>query len=268
LGDLSDRIKDEGVHLHYWKYDPEKGKHNLGDNLSMIIVEKMKERNGIKEEKINGCRHLYAIGSILQAGYQNATVWGSGFIEDPTSSGISKLFHGAYARKLDIRAVRGPLTAEALQKLGHDVPDVYGDPAMLMPTIYSPENKEKSMEYAVVSHYADKADYDNRIPIMTTDYQDFIGKLCHAKRIISSSLHGVILAEAYGVPAVLFRPEGADEQIPLYKYRDYYYGTGRMEFPVAYSIKEALEIVPPMIPDLSQQTAKLAEAFPKDIWNA
>ena len=54
--------------------------------------------------------------------------------------------------------------------------------------------------------------------------------------ILSSSLHGVILAEAYGIPAVLIR----NENEPLFKYKDYYMGTGRDKVVFAKSIKEGL----------------------------
>ena len=41
--------------------------------------------------------------------------------------------------------------------------------------------------------------------------------------MVSSSLHGIVIAEAYGVPAVLV----ASSTEPVFKYEDYYAGTGR-----------------------------------------
>lgn len=263
LGQLDSRIEKAGVQLHYWKKEQQE---NLGDYLSTVIVEHMKQRHGLAED---GCRrriHLYAVGSILQAGYQNAAVWGSGFIEDPLGSGLSRVFHGSWMRKLDIRAVRGPLTAEALRRLGHTVPEVCGDPGILMPMIYQPQNVEKTREYVVVRHYVDTQVCENTVPILTTDYKGFIDRLCQAGRVVSSSLHGVILAEAYGVPAVLYRPEETDEQLPIFKYKDYYYGTGRTSFPIARTIEEALRTEPCPVPDFTRQAAALAAAFPVDLW--
>lgn len=44
--------------------------------------------------------------------------------------------------------------------------------------------------------------------------------------VYSSSLHGIILAEAYGVPAVMFR--SYDKSVD-FKYLDYYASTGRYD---------------------------------------
>lgn len=262
LGDLNQRIPKNGVRLHYWHSHE---RENLGDYLSTVIVEHMKQTSGVAQENATNA-HLYAVGSILQAGYQNAVVWGSGFIEDPMGSGLSKLFHSNRMRRLDVRAVRGPLTAEALRKLGHTVPEVYGDPGILMPMVYQPEKVKKTKKYVVVRHYVDQSTCEHTLPILTTDYKRFIDGLCQAERVISSSLHGIILAEAYGIPAVLYRPEGSDQQLPLFKYKDYYYGTGRMQFPVAGTIEEALELEPCLLPDFTLQAAALAAAFPVDLW--
>lgn len=81
---------------------------------------------------------------------------------------------------------------------------------------------------------------------------DYVDQLCSAERVISSSLHGIILAESYGIPAVLYLPEEVKGNLTLYKYRDYYYGTGRYEFPIAKTIQEALQITPCMLPDLKE----------------
>ena len=79
--------------------------------------------------------------------------------------------------------------------------------------------------------------------------------------VISSSLHGIILAEAYGVPAVLLKP-----QIDIVKYYDYYYSTGRINFPMADSIKQAMQIKPVELPELDELRARLKEAFPYDLY--
>lgn len=262
LGDMRQAIPKHGVRLHYWHGLEQE---NLGDYLSAVIVEHMKQANGVDQRKPADA-HLYAVGSILQAGYQNAVVWGSGFIDDPMGSGLSRLFHGHHMRRLDIRAVRGPLTAEALRKLGHTVPEIYGDPGMLMPLVYQPEKTEEKQPYVVVRHYVDPDICEHTLPILTTDYKAFIDGLCGAERVISSSLHGIILAEAYGIPAVLYLPKGTAEQLPLFKYKDYYYGTGRMQFPVASTIQEALELEPCSLPDFSRQAEALEAAFPVDLW--
>ena len=55
--------------------------------------------------------------------------------------------------------------------------------------------------------------------------------------VISTSLHGLVLADAYGIPARMLR---ITENEPLFKYQDYYEGTGRSTFTFATSVEEAL----------------------------
>lgn len=254
------------VNLHYWILDRKNGRHNLGDYLSYVIVESMKARNGIQNDDVKHTRHLYAVGSVLSAGFQNATVWGSGFMNDPQGSKLGCCLHHKGFRHLDVRAVRGPMTRDALLKLGHNCPEIYGDPAILMPMIYTPKTEEKTLEFLVVNHLSDSTEYENNISILTTEYPDFIDRLCSAKRVISSSLHGIILAEAYGIPAVLFLPKATQDNLTLFKYQDYYYGTGRTEFPVAHTIQEARHVQPCDIPEFKQLRENLIKAFPVDLW--
>lgn len=269
---LTDRTRPtepKKVNVHYWRKNKLVGQEdNLGDYLAVILVEQMKKRLEIDDgKKLKKTRHLYAVGSILQAGYQNATVWGSGFLEDPVGGKLAYLMHGKPLRKLDVRAVRGPLTRSALLKLGHNCPEVYGDPAILMPLFYQPQKTNEKKPYVIVRHFSDKNKQASDLNILTTDYQSFIDSLCHSERVVSSSLHGIILAEAYGIPAVLYLPESSESELTLYKYKDYYMGTGRSEFPVAHTIEEALTMQPCEIPDMTQQSENLFKAFPLDLWN-
>ena len=69
------------VNLHYYHSDLErredKAVANLGDELSSIIVNFLCNRRGVDVGKdISKTRHLYAVGSILLMGHQNATIWG------------------------------------------------------------------------------------------------------------------------------------------------------------------------------------------------
>ena len=127
------------VNLHYWRYG--KNYDNLGDYLSFVVVDYMKKYYGIDENTTDKTKHLYAIGSILQTGRSNAIVWGSGFL-NPLTHRLAKYMK--YFRKLDIRAVRGPNTRNHLLELGYKCPEIYGDPAVLMPIIYEGNRLEKT----------------------------------------------------------------------------------------------------------------------------
>lgn len=139
-----------------------------------------------------------------------------------------------------------------MRKNGYDCPEIYGDPAILMPLIYKPKNIRKNKDYVVISHHSVQIDEGILSPI-TTDYKSFVDKILEAELIISSSLHGIILAEAYGVPAIMLD----NAQVPRFKYYDWYYSTERYDFPVALSVEEALSMKPVTLPKLSNMAKKL-----------
>ncbi len=252
-------VKNE-VNVH--RYRLNSGKENLGDYLPCVVVDYLKNMYGIKGNAAEKTKHLFAIGSILHFCIMDATVWGSGFMNYPGKT--SDVYLMRKLHKMDIRAVRGPKTRTILLDLGFNCPECYGDPAVLMPLIYSNDNICKTKEFSVIKHMSDKTKCANEINILTDDYKGFIDKMLESKLIISSSLHGIILAEAYGVPAVLYLP--GDTTLSLLKYEDYYFGTGRYEFPVARTIDEALSITPCPLPDFTSMQKALIDSFPKDIW--
>ncbi len=242
------------VNIHYWQDEV-----NLGDAISPVVVQNVAKWKKIDLDKpIAETKHLYAIGSILTAGCQDCTVWGSGLLNTTRLSRLAR-------RKLDIRAVRGPLTRVILMEHGFSVPEVYGDPAILMPLVYNPV-VEKKYKVSVVPHMEEQNAYRDcgyhLIDIRTDDYEFFIDEIKASELVISSSLHGIVLAEAYGVPAILLKPKYS-----CFKYMDYYYGTNRFAYPTANSIQEALQMSPPNVPDFSAMQKALLKAFPVDIWN-
>lgn len=254
LTDFSRKTEKKTVNLHWWKMQGEF--QNVGDYISPVVVDYAKKYHGIDGQP-RKTKHLYAIGSIIDGGYQNATVWGSGLLRG------RKKYIWKNMRKLDIRAVRGPKTREMLIENGYTCPEIYGDPAILMPRIYKPEYIKQKNDHIVIHHYIYGNDDENAITPIVKDYRTFIDKIVQAKKIISSSLHGIILAEAYGVPAVLL-DEG---KLSLFKFEDYYHSTGRFDFPIAKTLEEAFEIEPAPLPDFSEMQEKLLEVFPKDLWD-
>lgn len=260
LFNVSNRAKKNCVNLNYWDES-----NNLGDTLSPVIVNHMLSLKGISPDKcVKEKKHLYAVGSVLTAGIQDATVWGSGILN-------ATLTYRLANRKFDIRAVRGPFTRAILIDYGYTAPDIYGDPAIIMPEIYNPDNVVKTHKYGVIMHKdyivnesenaAIYNSYTKVLNIKTDDYKFFIEELKSVEIVISSSLHGIILAEVYGVPAILLKP-----QVDILKYYDYYYGTGRMHFPIANTVSEAHHLKPADIPDFTNMVNQLKETFPYDMY--
>lgn len=247
------------IYLYWWRGIAQE--ENLGDYLSHVVVNHLVPDHGGSDQT----KTLFAIGSILGFRYQkNIVVWGSGFL----SSNVTYT-ERARLSQMDIRAVRGPKTRRLLRKMGFNCPKVYGDPGILMPMIYQPPLHEKKYKATIIPHYARPLSVDddvqniNIISMLTTDYQSVIDAIVQSERVISGSLHGIILAEAYGIPAVLVLEKRG---IGSFKYKDYYLGTGRRKFVCAHSVKEALQISPLPIPDLSAVRERLLNAFPYDIW--
>jgi len=258
--------------------------NNVGDCLSPIIIQWLLDKKNIKiDSRINGTKHLLSVGSVISMGFFDTTVWGSGLINEE-AKGIVAYKKNRYRRKLDVRAVRGPLTRNILLELGYNCPEIYGDPAVLMPLIYPGRTENKDV-ISLILHYRTHivTDYEkdassqyqfyiddevlNKYTIQyidpkTDDYKLFIDKLLKSKLVISSSLHGIILAESYGIPAI-FLNVGIDDQ--LFKFKDWYMSTGRkMEF--ANSIQDALIFEPNEIPDLTKIRKELMNSFPYDLW--
>lgn len=242
-----------------WKKDSEK--QNLGDYLAIPIYDYMTRRLGVNpQQRMEKTIHLYTIGSLVLLGHQDAVIWGSGILFHEPEGFIWK--RNKY-RKLDVRCVRGPETKRRLAENGYDVSKcVMGDPGVLMPLIYQPKEQEKR-DYSVLLHMSVDKQVENQIDILTDDWQKTIDEIYNSKLIISSSLHGIILAEAYGIPAILLDELEAPD---LFKYNDYYYSTGRMEYPICKSVEEALQMPIPKVPDLTQLQKNLLESFPLDLW--
>ncbi|MCD7791348.1 MAG: polysaccharide pyruvyl transferase family protein [Bacteroides thetaiotaomicron] len=209
-------------------------------------------------------KHLYGIGSILFWGYQQAVVWGSGM-----SQSIDK-YKMTLLRKLDIRLVRGPLTADELNKEGFSVPAVYGDPAVLMPLIY-PQKTSKDMKNKKIGVILKQDSNDEILPdntmlidMFTNDVFSVVEQICSCSYIISASLHGIIIAESYGVPAILLDDfMGYND----FKYRDWYLSTGRDSFPIAHTVEQAVTLLPSTPMNISSIQNSVIETFPYDLFS-
>lgn len=239
---------------------------NLGDALAPIIYNWMLNKKGISPHKrVSKTKHIMTVGSVIGGGYFDSVIWGSGIM---SFTNIAKISKCRYFQKFDIRAVRGPITKSVLSANAYDCPDIYGDPAILMPLIYKGDCSVKSAKYGVILHFlSDLKIYSDIkiIDIKTADYKKFIDEICSVDKVISSSLHGIILAETYGIPAV-FLCKDVDSM--LLKYYDWYYSTGRYNVRMAKTLEEALNMDPMPLPDLSKMQIKLLESFPYDLWDS
>lgn len=146
-------------------------------------------------------------------------------------------------------------------------PEIYGDPALLFPYFFQEFKKKEnpSNEFIVIPHYSERSllpkSMGSFIVHPTDPWEEIFEKILDSKFVIASSLHGIIVAEAFGIPARMLR---VTEHEALIKYQDYYLGTNRPDFCYATSIEEALEMggEQPFQCDLD----RLYRAFPFEFW--
>lgn len=195
------------IPLFYWseRKFTFKDKENYGDFLSEYLVEKITGKSvkfvHPKKQawyKLNK-KHYLGIGSILHHATKESVVWGSGIIDRVHSIAPA-----------NFKAVRGPQTRNFLLKLGYECPEVYGDPALLLPLYYNPEVK-KRYRIGIIPHYHDYrevlATYRDQpevtvIDMMTMNVETVTRQFLQCERTISSSLHGIIVSHAYQIPSV------------------------------------------------------------------
>ncbi|WP_303317385.1 polysaccharide pyruvyl transferase family protein [Flavivirga abyssicola] len=201
-----------------------KSKENYGDLLGKYLVEKISNKKVVWSKPsrfsiFDLFSPIYVtIGSILTNVNHKCIVWGSGI--------VSKEYP---IKKAKFLAVRGPQTRAHLISQGYDVPEIYGDPALLLSRHYNPKIK-KEYSIGIIPHYSDykkmKSLYKNEdsillIDLMTNNIEETTDQFLKCEKIVSSSLHGIIVAHAYGIPAVWQKFSGAIFGDDI-KYQDYF----------------------------------------------
>lgn len=193
----------------YFDSDGNLNKENWGDDINYWLYKEIVDAEIVSYDFSVRSRFFHrpyylGIGSLLTLfPIDNAIVWGSGVMsKDKPIIGGPK----------EVRAVRGPLSRKRLLDAGIDCPEVYGDPALLLPFYYTPK-VEKKYRLGIVPHYTDmnsptlaavKEDKDICI-IKIREYEhwlDVIDQINQCDIIASSSLHGLIVSETYGIPNV------------------------------------------------------------------
>jgi pyruvyltransferase len=203
---------------------------NVGDGMAPWLV-----------EKLTGVIPFYA--DSMSADYENFIVTGS-------VAGCARAHSICWApgimfayerpnRNATWLAVRGPLTRSAINVAGGTCPPVFGDPAILLPR-FCPPAKSKKYELSIIPHYIDQPrisaggwiDVCIRDGINVINVFDSVENICRqvseSERVISSSLHGCIIADTYNVPwcwAKFSNNVGGDDS----KFIDYFLSMGREE---------------------------------------
>lgn len=209
-------------------------RENWGDAIAPVIAGRLSGRPVVNHRDTLNVRRrtLYTtigsmFGTIDVDGFE---VWGTGFVDSRAELS---------ARPGRIHAVRGPLTYRKLRDAGVDCPELFGDPALLFPRLHPvPTTGEfalgiiphfKEIGLPAVAALREAGAHIIDIRSSTTGVVEEIGR---CRTIASSSLHGLVAADAYGVPAIWVRfsdHPGGDG----FKFRDYLASTeSRAEEPL------------------------------------
>ncbi len=222
-------LRDDTVLVDWVNRGPVKD--NWGDAIAPVLVELLSGKKvvNVRDVVTTGNRPVYTtIGSMLgTVTARNVVVWGSGFVDSS---------HRMRTTPTEICAVRGPLTRQRLLDTGRSCPDVVGDPALLYPLFYAPPT-DKRHRLGVIPHFRDRdlpavrrlAERDDVLVIdLMSGIHEVADMINSCELIASSSLHGLVAGDGYGIPSIWIRfsdrPFGDG-----FKFRDYLASVGRQD---------------------------------------
>jgi len=202
------KLSKEPVLINSWISFDKKGymiHNNWGDDINFFFLNELFDvdfiYNNYKKKYTNYC----LIGSLISNSYvnNNTIIWGSGILFD----NIVKLNE----KPKEVLAVRGPLTRKYLMDQGIECPEIYGDPATLLPRFYKPEIEKKyeigliphwnSLQNKILQRFLDNNKNVHLIKMRNYEYwTDIIDEILSCNYIVSESLHGLIISEIYDIP--------------------------------------------------------------------
>ncbi|MDO9707549.1 polysaccharide pyruvyl transferase family protein [Paracraurococcus lichenis] len=260
--DLDDAVRRMGGKVPLTWARSVKGVANFGDVASVVVVAAISGCLPFARAHSDQFIRLAAIGTIGQSQqFGTVHVWGTGFDAKLRAFGDRHAgFAAAPHTRYVVHATRGPHSRRTLLGAGITAPPIYGDGAWFLPRILPRPATEPTHELGVIVHLSelDAIRVDGRpvharyrhgeadgVRIIHTLHEaseeGFRGKLAEilsCRRIASTSLHGLIIAESYGIPCIAFPFRGQGEMAfdleggeVDHRYADFYRGAGRAVLP-------------------------------------
>jgi len=229
--------------LYWWRKLP-----NFGDAINRRIVAQTAGRR-VEWARAESA-DILAIGSVLAFPgtiqrlhgpmEDHPLIWGSGMLADPGDA-----FAGVRVGPRCL-AVRGPLTAAQLP--GFD--GVLGDAGLLCPHILPFEGVREGVAY--VPHHGQwknpeklealRAGGLRIIDVREADPWRVVAQIAGCELVLSASLHGLVVADAYGVPSIWVAANAWMAREGAFKFQDYFASIGR-KVDGAVSLDEARRLV-------------------------
>ena len=173
---------------------------------------------------------LFGVGSILDFATKNSIIWGSGFREPYSKTKANRFV-----------LVRGKLSRD---KIGDPTLPI-GDPALILPRIYMPKVKKSKNHIVIIPHFNDYdyffSNYGSLFTILkieSNNIEHFIDEIANSDYVLSTSLHGLIISHAYGVPALWIKKGYIDSSD--FKFKDYFSSVGINYYKPFEDIEELL----------------------------
>lgn len=209
---------------------------NFGDALNPLLHKAIIGKDPVWADPGEQAGTVLAIGSLAHCAHPGSILWGTGAMADDMPLQCDKTTVAT--------AVRGPLTAWLLKKQGVDISNtIFADPAILLPRYFLfPDDTPLGPPNLVIPHYADVQravtykwgdDYEILSPMKDAEF--LIRKISRAETVITSSLHILIVAEAYNIP-VVWVEFGDSVAGKGFKFWDHFLGTVRTP-PTAVQIR-------------------------------
>jgi|SRR5699024_100409 len=220
-------LSDGKIPMRWWD-----NTRNFGDLIGPWLVERMTGLDVTWVPKHEP--HYITVGSVLGRVSPSSVVWGTG------SFGSE---HAGHVTRGDrYLAVRGPLTRARLEMFKQSCPPTYGDPALLVPD-YHPAVDHPKFELGMILRWSERRRKDRfdvegvkMIDLETEDIESTLDEITSCKRIVSTSLHGLILADAYGIPnAWLIADTGYGKE---HKFWDYLLSVHKERDPIEFDITQ------------------------------
>jgi len=206
---------------------------NWGDDINYYFLRKLWHKAIVSYDcsslshRLKKDNYMIIGSSLTLLCNSESIVWGAGVIDNAEE---------LLAHPKKVLAVRGPLSRQYLLERGIECPAVYGDPALLVPKVYNP-SIEKKYQLGIIPHYAD---FDS--PLLDNlkqnpdilfikmegyrKWTDVVDMILSCESIASSSLHGLILSEAYHIPNCWIEIKG-NLLGGHFKFHDFFLSIGR-----------------------------------------
>jgi hypothetical protein len=210
------------IRMYWWRFESQP-KRNFGDEISPLLVTEIFGRRCMWVLP-HQCE-IVAAGSIVELmmemkGHNRPVLWGTGFMREEDDH-ISE-------RDFDVVAVRG---IRSRDRMDHNRDRVsLGDPGLLADALLTGA-PAKRYRMGLLPHFLDArveaVDWLREQPGVhvidaTDDPRKVVNEVARCETLVSSSLHGLIVADSVGVPNAHLRLSDNRFIGGMHKFRDYY----------------------------------------------